>query len=222
MRIFLSTVLLAFCVPMVLVAEDGAAEDGAADKEEGFVSLFDGKTLNGWVGATKGYFVEDEQIICDPKSGGNLFTEKEYQSFILRLEFKVPPGGNNGIGIRAPKSGDVAYSGMEIQVLDDEAPQYKNLKEYQYHGSLYGLVSAKRGHLKPTGQWNFQEVRVEGDKIQVILNGTKIVDADMSQVRSNPTLDGKEHPGIHREKGHIGFLGHGSAVAFRNIRIREL
>lgn len=221
MRVILSAVMLTLLVPMVAIAEDATTE-APAEKEEGFVSLFDGKSLNGWVGATNGYLVEDGQIICDPKGGGNLFTEEEYQDFILRLEFKVPPGGNNGIGIRSPKSGGIAYSGMELQVLDNDAPQYKNLKEYQYHGSLYGMAAAKRGHLKPAGEWNKQEVRVEGDKIQVILNGEKILDADLAEIRANPTLDGKNHPGIEREKGHIGFLGHGSRVAFRNIRIREL
>ena len=111
---------------------------------------------------------------------------------------------------------------MEIQILDNDADIYKNLHEYQFHGSVYGTLPAERGHLKPVGEWNFQEVIVNGPKIKVILNGTIILDGDISDASKNGTLDGKDHPGLKRDKGHIGFLGHGSTVWFRNIRIKEL
>ncbi|MEK6239306.1 MAG: DUF1080 domain-containing protein, partial [Planctomycetales bacterium] len=175
----------------------------AADdkKEEGFVKLFDGESLKGWVGAVKGYEVEDGAIFCKPKGGGNLFTEKEYGDFVLRFEFKLTPGANNGLGIRAPLNGNAAYAGMELQILDNTADRYKNLKPYQYHGSIYGVVPAKRGHLKPVGEWNQQEVTCRGNQVKVVLNGTVIVDADIQKASDPKTLDGGKHPGLKRTKG---------------------
>lgn len=206
--------VLGLCVILSSVAR--------ADEKEGFVAIFDGKTLEGWNGSTKGYTVEDGAIKCLAKGGGFLYTDKEYGDFHLKLEFKLTPGANNGIGIRAPKGGDPAYVGMELQVLDDTAPQYKNLKEYQYHGSIYGVVPAKRGHQKPVGEWNKQEVIAKGNRIKVILNGETIVDADIQEASTPKTLDGQNHPGLKREKGHIVFCGHGHDVWFRNIEIKEL
>ena len=201
----------------------GEAPTGA---EEGFVPLFNGKDLTGWVGSVKGYVAEDGAIVCKPSGGGNLYTEKEYGDFHLKLEIKLTPGANNGLGIRAPLRGNAAYVGMELQVLDDSAPKWAKLQPYQYHGSIYGVEPCKRGHQKPVGEWNAQEVIAKGTKIQIILNGTTIVDADLQ-----PFIDGKDtadhggikrHPGLKRAAGHIGFLGHGSRVEFRNIRIKEL
>ncbi|HRR34161.1 MAG TPA: DUF1080 domain-containing protein [Kiritimatiellia bacterium] len=188
--------------------------------EEGFVSLFNGKDLTGWVGATDGYKVENGILYCDPKKGGNLMTAKEYDNFILRFEFCLYTNSNNGLGIRAPLKGDAAYGGMELQILDDSGPQYTQLKPYQYHGSIYGVVPAKRGFQKKVGQWNFQEVRAIGSRITVILNGEVIVDADLSTIKE--TMDGKAHPGLHNAKGHIGWLGHGTRADWRNIRIKEV
>jgi HEAT repeat protein len=195
-------------------------EQATQKVSEGFVSLFNGRDLTGWVGDTKGYVVEDNKIICKP--GGNLFTENEYSDFIFRFEFKLTTNANNGLGIRAPLEGKASYSGIELQILDNSGTKYKNLKPYQYHGSIYGVVPAKRGYLKPTGQWNYQEVIVRGKRITVILNGTTIVDADVSEAIENGTPDGKKHPGLKNESGHIGFLGHGSVVEFRNIKVKTL
>jgi hypothetical protein len=194
----------------------------AADDEAGFVSLFDGKSLDGWQGATGGYEVVDGAIACKPKTGGNLYTKKEYANFILRFEFRMEPGANNGIGLRAPLTGDTAYKGMEIQVLDDDHPSYKNIKPWQVHGSIYGIVPAKRGHLKKPGEWNTEEITCDGRHVTVKLNGHTIVDADLDKASTPKTIDGNDHPGLKRDKGHIGFLGHGSRVEFRNIRVKEL
>ncbi|MGI6456417.1 MAG: DUF1080 domain-containing protein [bacterium] len=188
--------------------------------EDGFISLFNGRNLNGWIGDIGGYAVEDGVLICKP--GGNLYTDTEYKDFIFRFEFKLPPGGNNGVGIRAPLEGDAAYTGMEIQILDHDHPMYKNIQPYQAHGSVYGIVPAKRGFLKPAGQWNREEIIVNGREIKVILNGETIVDAHLDLASTPKTLDGREHPGVKRAKGHIGFLGHGSPVEFRNISVKEL
>jgi len=192
--------------------------------DEGFVSLFNGKNLDGWQGNKTDYYAENGELIVNPKKGGhgNLFTEKEYGDFIFRFEFNLTPGANNGLGIRAPLKGDAAYAGMELQILDNSAPIYANLKEYQYHGSVYGTIAAKRGFQKPVGEWNSQEVIVNGTKIKVILNGEVILDGDIANARDRGTKDGREHPGLKREKGYIGFLGHGSELKFRNIRIKDL
>lgn len=186
-----------------------------------FVSLFDGKTLTGWVGDTAGYKVEDGAI-HSLATGTNLFTKASYADFRLKFEFRLTPGANSGIGIRAPLAGDAAFDGIEIQILDNSSPKYANLAPWQYHGSIYGVVPAKREHLKPVGEWNQQEILIVGSKIQVILNGTTIVDADLSQAAEDGTIDGKSHPGLRRQGGYIGFLGHGDPVSFRNITIMEL
>ena len=195
----------------------------AAD-EAGFTSLFNGTNLEGWVGNKTSYLAQDGMIVIDPKGtgGGNLYTEKEYGDFILKFEFQLTPGGNNGLGIHAPLEGDAAYVGKEIQILDNTAEKYAELHEYQYHGSVYGVIPAKRGYLKPVGEWNEEEVIVQHPKIKVILNGTTILEGDYLEASKNGTLDGKDHPGLQRHMGHIGFLGHGDVVRFKNIRIKEL
>ncbi|HRT29560.1 MAG TPA: DUF1080 domain-containing protein [Kiritimatiellia bacterium] len=193
--------------------------DGPA-LEEGFVSLFNGKDLTGWVGATDGYNVENGILYCNPKKGGKLMSAKEYDNFILRFEFLLYTNSNNGLAVRAPLGGDAAYNAMELQILDDSGPQYTKLQPYQYHGSIYGVVPAKRGFQKKVGQWNVQEVRAIGSRITVILNGEVIVDADLSTITE--TMDKRPHPGLHNAKGHIGWLGHGTRVDWRNIRIKEV
>lgn len=196
-----------------------------SQNEKDFVQLFNGQNLDGWVGNKTSYQVEDGMIVVKPKQGeggGNLYTEKEYADFVLRFEFQLTPGANNGLGIRTPPEGDAAYLGMELQILDNTAAKYAELEDYQYHGSVYGVIPAKKGHLNPVGKWNRQEVVASGSKIQVILNGTSIVNGDIAEASKDGTIDKKEHPGLLREKGHIGFLGHGDELRFRNIRIKEL
>jgi hypothetical protein len=194
------------------------------EKMNGFELLFNGNNLDEWVGNKTAYVVEDGMIVIYPDKGGsgNLFTEKEYTDFVFRFEFQLTPGANNGLGIRAPLEGNAAYKGMELQILDNTADKYKDLQEYQYHGSVYGVIPAKRGFLKPVGEWNSQEVILQGDTIKVILNGDVIVDGNLKEARKGGTLDHKKHPGLKKKKGHIGFLGHGDLVRFRNIRIKEL
>ncbi len=191
--------------------------------EPGFQPLFNGKDLSGWQlvrGRGPGYVVKKGVIVCPKNGGGNLYTEKEYADFVLRLEFRLSGGGNNGIGIRAPLKGDAAYQGMEIQVLDDYARRYARLRPAQYTGSIYDVFAAKRGALKKAGQWNEMEIAAEGRRISIKLNGTQIVDADLDSVEDPEVL--KKHPGLARRAGHIGFLGHGTKVEFRNVRIKEL
>ena len=194
------------------------------EKQQGFKLLFDGTNLDNWVGNKAGYLLQDGAIVVNPQStsGGNLYTKDEYSDFEYRFEFQLTPGANNGLGIRAPLEGDAAYVGMELQILDSEADIYKNLQPYQYHGSIYGVVPARRGYLRPIGEWNEEVVVVKGTRVKVILNGETITDADIKEPSINGTMDHKEHPGLKRTTGHIGFLGHGDVVRFRNIRILPL
>jgi len=194
------------------------------EKAQGFVSLFNGRNLDNWVGNKQSYVAEEGMIVIKPEngSGGNLYTEKEYADFIFRFEFQLTPAANNGLGIRAPLEGDAAYAGMELQILDNTADVYANLQPYQYHGSVYGVIPAKRDYLKPVGEWNFEEVDVKGTRIKITLNGTVIVDGDIAGPRDNGTMDHNKHPGLKNSTGHIGFLGHGSVVRFKNIRIKDL
>lgn len=194
------------------------------DDEKGFSSLFNGKDLTGWVGVSEKYAVENGAIVCLGKGGKakNLFTKDEFGDFVLRFEFKLTSGANNGLGIRAPLDGNAAYLGMELQILDDTAEKYRNLKPWQYHGSIYGVAPSATGHLKPVGEWNVQEVVARGSKITVRLNGTPIVNADIKKLSTDGTIDGRDHPGLDRKKGHIGFLGHGSRIEIRKLRIKSL
>lgn len=192
-------------------------------KDEGFVQLFDGKSLSGWQLVNKrgpGYVIEDGILVCPAEGGGNLYTEKEYANFVLRFEFKLEPGGNNGVGLRAPLEGDAAYTGMEIQILDDDAPQYANLRPEQYHGSVYDLFAAKRGATKKAGEWNREEIVCDGRHVKVTLNGKVIVDANLDDIKDEALL--AKHPGLKRTKGFLGFLGHGTRVEFKNIQLKEL
>lgn len=195
----------------------------AEEKKAGYEILFDGKDMLRWTSNTDEYKLEDGCIVMQPADGyGNLYTKKEYDNFILRFEFLLTPEANSGLGLRhkmiTTKSG---YDGMELQILDNSAPIYANLKPYQYHGSLYGWVPAKRGYLKPAGEWNYQEVIAEGSKIKIILNGTTILDTDIQEaVKDVP--ENKIPKSLLYKKGHIAFLGHNSVVKFRNIRIKEL
>ncbi len=194
-----------------------------AETERGFTSLFDGKTFSGWKLVNQngsGYGITNGILFCQRGGGGNLFTEKEYEDFIFRFEFKLEDGSNNGIGIRAPDEGDSAYTGMELQVLDDTTKKYGPLRPEQLHGSIYDVIAAKPGSQKPLGEWNSEEIIAQGRRIKVVVNGKTIVDANLNEVTNTAVL--QRHPGLLRPSGHIGFLGHTEYAEFRNIRIKEL
>ncbi len=183
-----------------------------------FKPLFNGKDLSGWKGSVENYEVVDGAIQCRAGKGGTLYTEEKFKDFIARLEFQLPPGGNNGLAIRYPGTGDPAYTGMcELQVLDNEADKYKKLDPRQYHGSAYGMAAAHRGFLRPTGEWNYQVVKVQGSKIEVELNGTRILSTDLSEIKEY--MANSPHPGKDLPEGYFGFAGHGDPVRFRNVEI---
>lgn len=193
----------------------------SAASPAGWKSVFNGKDLTGWQGDIDNYEVVDGAIVCKKGQGGNLLTKDEYADFQVQFEFRLPPGGNNGLAIRFPGVGRPHLHGMcELQVLDSEHPKYAKLDARQYHGSAYGMVPAHRGFLRPTGQWNHQLVTVQGSKIKVELNGFVILDADLSTVTE--FMGDYEHPGLKLKSGYFGFAGHNDPVAFRRVQIREL
>ncbi len=233
MRWALVTAVVCATIPLHAAepAADPATGLSAEEAKEGFVSIFDGKTLKGWVGlkgSTDSYYVKDGMLICKDTGHEHIFTEKEYTNFVLRLEIKLDTGGNNGIGVRDRISAQPHLEGNEIQVLDDRYfPCWKHgqkleLKEYQYHGSLYGVVPAKRGHLKPAGEWNEEEIVCDGRRLKVTLNGAVLVECNLDEVKP---IDGQKHPGLKYDRGRIGLHAHGNygaEVFFRNLRIKEL
>ena len=203
------------------VRELGAHEaDGLlASRDAGaYVSAFDGATFAGWQGATDNYEIVDGAIRCKPGAGGTLFTTDQLTDFSVRLHFMLPPGGNNGLAMRYPGAGDTAYTGFELQVIDNTAQKYASLKPWQYHGSAYGLQAAHRGFQRPVGEWNYQQVTMRGSRVQVELNGYRILDADLSKLESKL----KNATGKDNATGYFGFAGHNDPVAYANIRIRRL
>ena len=193
--------------------------------------------MSQWIGNTIDYVPMNGVISVSANygNGGNLYTKKEYSDFVFRFEFCfMKEGVNNGVGIRTPMGVDAAYEGMEIQILDHDAPIYKNLREYQQHGSVYGIIPAKRVKFPKLGTWNTEEIVVKGDHIKVTVNGEVILDGNIRKAckgnnvskdgsKTNPyTVDKKNHPGLFNKSGHIGFLGHGQGLKLRNIRIKDL
>src|SRR5262245_20836059 len=209
----------------LFVREIPAAEANAIlakHDAKGFESVFNGKDFTAWDGPIDNYEVTDGAIVCKPKKGGNIFTKAEYGDHVIRLEYKLPPGGNNGLAIRYPGGNvHVATQAMcELQILDDTDPKYAKLDPRQYNLSAYGMVPSQRGYLRPIGEWNFVEVTVKGSTLRAELNGTRILDCDLSKVTE--FKDNQPHPGKDRTKGHFGFAGHNDPVAFRNIQIRAI
>lgn len=190
------------------------------EQKQASESIFNGKDLTGWHGATENYEVVDGSIVCKKGKGGNLLSEKEYGDFIARLEFKLPPAGNNGLALRYPGEGGVHVTGMELQVLDDEDPKYAKLDPRQYHASVYGVFPAHRGYLRKPGEWNTQQVLLKGSRIIVELNGFTILNEDLNSAKESK--DGAVYAGVKSKKGFFGFAGHQDPVEFRNIGIVEL
>jgi len=192
-------------------------------EDPGFKSIFNGKDFTGWDGPLDNYEIVDGAVRCKAHKGGTIYTKEQYADYVVRFEFKLPPGGNNGLAIRYPGKGDTAYDGMcELQILDEKYEEVtkSKLDPRQVHGSAYGMIAAHRGYQRPAGEWNFQEVTIQGSRIKVELNGTVILDGDVSQAKD--FMANSPHPGKDRTVGHFGFAGHSDPVSFRNIRIKKL
>ena len=212
-------------------------ELSAEEAAEGFEVLFDGRSLHKWTGNTTNYVPLNGTIDVTAQYGGsgNLYTKKEYSDFVLRFEFRfIREGVNNGIGIRTPMGVDAAFEGMEIQILDHDAPIYKDIKNYQQHGSVYGVIAAKRVKFPPLGDWNVEEIRAVGDRITVTVNGEVILDGnireacqghcvgDPGEKGNHYMIDHRNHPGLFNKSGHLGLLGHGAGIQFRNLLVLDL
>jgi hypothetical protein len=210
---------------VLALAPLGAGQTGTnKDKEEGFTPLFNGKDLSGWkvyAGKAEVWTVEDGMIVCQGRGGGWLGTQREYGDFELRLEYRLQPGGNSGVYLRAPREGHISRVGMEIQLLDDFHPRYAKLDFYQYTGSIYHVAAPTQRASKPAGQWNALTIRARGEHVVILLNGKKVQDADLAHHRKDPAV-AKEHPGLARATGHIGLQSHTDRVEFRRIRLHDL
>ncbi len=208
-------------------ADEANRELAKQGSQAGFVEWVNGKDLSNWQGAVANYEMKNGAIVCKPGKGGDLLTKEEFENGIIRVEFKLPPAGNNGIALRTPLGGHSASDGLEIQVLDSDGYNAKmaaagkpGLKPTQYHGSLYHCVGAKHGYLRPTGEWNYEEIEVQGQRIKVTLNGTKILDVDIATFDRSQI----EHPpkGLDHTKGFIGFAGHNDPVEFRSFKVKKM
>jgi hypothetical protein len=211
----------------IFIREIGTAEANkilaSHGEDPGFKSVFNGKNFDGWAGPVDQYQAVDGTIVCRPNKGGTIFTKEEFADFVVRLEVKIPSGGNNGLAIRYPGEGDTAYVGMcEVQILSEDYQEVHNRKldQRQFFGSVYGMIPAARGYQRPNGEWNFEEVTVRGSTIKVELNGTVILNGDVSKVTE--FMANTPHPGKDRTSGSFGFAGHNDPVAFRAIRIKSL
>ncbi|MFM8274098.1 MAG: DUF1080 domain-containing protein [Gemmata sp.] len=214
------TLLVVACAA-TLRADDTKPADKPAAPPEGFTSLFDGKTLTGWkpTGKADVWSAEGGAIVCKGGGGGYLLTDKEYGNFEFRCEYRwEKKGGNSGVGLRTPEKGDPAYAGMEIQLIDDEGWPGK-LADYQHTGSIYDVQPAKPAKNKPIGEWNAVKIVCDGRKVTVIQNDVQLISANLDDYKAKAD---KNHPGLKREKGFIGFQSYNVRVDFRNVWIKEL
>lgn len=190
-----------------------------AGAEDGWVELFNGRNLDGWETVGKqSWEAVNGVLACTGEGAGWLSTIKEYGDFELELEFWLPPAGNSGVFLRAPREGNPAYNGLEIQVLDDRSEKYEDLRPEQFTGSVYDVVPASEHVTKPAGEWNKMRIVCRGPHIDVTLNGTQVVNAELDKY---PAKDA-EHPGLKRSRGYIGLQNHSSIVQYRNIRLKPL
>lgn len=188
-----------------------------------WVNLYNGKDLKGWHvkdGKPECWKANGDMMSCVLPGGGWIASDKEYGDFDLVVEYRIPEGGNSGLGIRFPAQGDPAHIGMEIQILDDFAAEYKGLDPAQYNGGIYYQSAPKYKAAKAPGEWNKYEVHCKGPHIQVKLNGIEIQDINVEEFKVG--RGGQKALADRPRKGHIGFQSHGHQVDFRNIRIREL
>jgi hypothetical protein len=211
-------------IAALLALSPARPADKGKDVPEGFTPLFDGKDLAGWEvldGKKDAWAVENGMIVTKSGGGGWLLTDKEYGDFEVRVDFKMSEGGNSGVALRAPLKGNVSYSGMEIQLLDDvwHKKNYKDLKPVQLTGAIYGVVAPSKDALKPVGEWNTIDITAKGRQITIVLNGVKTVDANLDDYKE---ASEKDHPGLKREKGHLGLQSHSNRVEFRNVYVKEL
>ncbi|MES2792152.1 MAG: family 16 glycoside hydrolase [Planctomycetota bacterium] len=190
-----------------------------------FHKIYNGTNLDGWEvfqGELAAWQAEGDSLSCVKDGGGWLRTKKVYSDFVLRLEYKIPAGGNSGVGIRVPAEGNVHSAGMEIQLLDDDAPGHKDLKAAQYTGSIYYQAPAKRGASKAPGEWNKFEITCAGHHVKIVLNDQVINDVQLNEFTKAESPKDYTPLADRPQLGSIALQSHGSRVDFRNIEVAEL
>ena len=189
------------------------------EREEGFVPLFNGVDLDDWrvIGADS-WSVSNGIIVCIGEGSGWIRPKKEYEDFVLRLEYKISQQGNSGIFIRTSEKGRPAFEGMEIQILDDcgKEPTKKST------GAIYAAVAPDKNMSRPAGEWNQMEITCEGRQVRIWMNGERIADVNLDEHPEELKNEKPSTPLKNRlPKGYIGLQNHRSRVSFRNIRIKE-
>lgn len=187
-----------------------------------FIPLFNGKDLEGWQMKNARPTDQDkwtfkDGVLIGQAGSGWIGTKKMYGDFVLKVEWKVPKNGNSGVFLRVPdveSKNSPSALGMEVQILDDHGPAYKGkLKDWQYSGSLYTFQARSKDVFKGAGEWNAYEITCLGDRVTVVYNGEKVVDADM---KDNAELNKRPR------RGFIGLQNHGTGVEFRNVVLKSL
>ena len=224
----LAVMIVVSGVACAQVSNQGGAPQGAAtaapaqvSQEEwgqGFVPLFNGRDLSGWhVEGTEAWSAKDGVLECSGEGGGWLRSDAHYRDFVLRLEYKVGKGANSGVFLRSTLEGDPAFTGMEIQVLDD----YGEPPDKHSQGSLYDAVAPAVNPSKPAGEWNQEEITLWGDELTVVQNGHKLYSVNLADAALNATqAEDRKFPN-RAQIGYIGLQNHGSQVWYRNLRINE-
>lgn len=226
-------------------AMTGTGENTLTDKEkkDGWILLFDGKTMNGWRGAyrdslpEKGWTVRDGTLMVQASGGdeaafgGDIVTLDEYSNFELTLDFKLTEGANSGIKYfvteQLPKTPGSAI-GLEYQLLDDarHPDAMKGINGNRTLASLYDLIPAKDKPVKPIGEWNRARILVQGVHVEHWLNGTMVLAYDRGGkefLAHKAESKFKDRAGFGESpKGRILLQDHGNQVSFRNIKIRRL
>jgi hypothetical protein len=201
-----------------------------AEQKEGWILLFDGKTLNGWKtssGAPSRVSVDDGCINPHGSGGYMMIHEKTWSDFVLALDFKISKGCNSGVFVRTypltPRPGkDVGFNGIEVAVDDTTTAGYHDT------GAIYDLVKPSKNAMKPPGQWNHMVITCDGPKIAVELNGEPVTWIDLDEwTKPNRRPDGSDHKfdvayKDHPRFGYIGLQDHGSPCWYKNIKIKPL
>lgn len=189
--------------------------------EIGYTSLFNGKDLNGWVssaGPIDDYWAAADGILrCLGKKGPWLRSTSEYGDYNFRLDYLAGPKCNSGVYIRIPEDGKhhrdddtQPPAGIEVQILDDTAPEHAELKDFQYSASIYDFAGAKPHICRPLGEWNSLEINCKGQQITTWHNGLLVANINAEE---NPLL------ALRLTKGYLGLQNHGTEVQLRNIRV---
>lgn len=193
---------------------------------EGFVSLWNGVDLSGWSihdGKRTSWKVAEGAVSCTSPGGGWLQSESTYSDFELQFEYRLSPGGNSGVSLRYPGTGNPSLDGLEIQLIDDMAEKYRDLPPQQATGSLYFAVAPQsRSASKAAGEWNSCVIHCEGSRIRVSINGQDVNDIDLGQLSQSAQHASRKAVASRSPVGTIAFQSHSTPVAFRNIYLKDL